>query len=115
MTIRRGPVDRRVNLFGGTGEVRVWNLLAGHRREPSPFTAVLSCELDPGGSVGRHVQHQFPEIVVGVRGDGEAKVDNVPHRLSEGDVVHLPLGSRLELRNNSADAPLAYLIIKAHG
>lgn len=90
-------------------------MLTGHERAPHPFTAVLSCELDPGGHVGRHVQHHFPEIVVGLSGDGEAMVDGKPTALGEGDVVHLPLGSTLELRNRSTEAPLAYLIIKARG
>jgi hypothetical protein len=96
MTVRKGPVDVRPALFGGVGEVRVWNLLADHSHTPHPITAVLSCELDPSGHVGRHVQQQFPEI-------------------GEGDVVYLPLGSTLELRNHSSVAPLAYLIIKARG
>ena len=49
-----GPGDRREALFGGKGAVTVWNLLG--RTPAPPFTAVLSCELDPGGSVGRHRQ-----------------------------------------------------------
>jgi quercetin dioxygenase-like cupin family protein len=115
MTARKGPVDVRPALFGGTGNVRVWNLLAGHQNTPHPFTAVLSCELDPGGHVGRHLQHQHPEIVVGLSGEGEAWVDGHATPLAEGDVVYLPLGSTLELRNLSSVAPLAYLIIKARG
>jgi mannose-6-phosphate isomerase-like protein (cupin superfamily) len=115
MTVRKGPVDVRPALFGGVGEVRVWNLLADHSHTPHPITAVLSCELDPNGHVGRHVQQQFPEIVVGLSGDGEAWVDGKPTPLGEGDVVYLPLGSTLELRNHSSVAPLAYLIIKARG
>lgn len=115
MTARKGPVDVRPALFGGTGDVRVWNLLADHPVAPLPFTAVLSCELDPGGHVGRHAQQHFPEIVVGLSGEGEALVDGKPNALCEGDVVHLPLGSTLELRNRSDVAPLAYLIIKARG
>jgi mannose-6-phosphate isomerase-like protein (cupin superfamily) len=113
MTAHKGTADVRPALFGGTGNVRVWNLLADHSHTPHPFTAVLSCELDPGGHVGAHVQQQFPEIVVGLSGDGEAWVDGEPTPLGEGDVVYLPLGSTLELRNHSTVAPLAYLIIKA--
>ncbi|HLT38347.1 MAG TPA: cupin domain-containing protein [Enhygromyxa sp.] len=111
----KGQPDLRENLFGGRGVVRVWNLLADHRAPPSPFTAVLSCELDPGGSVGRHVQEQFPEIVIGLEGSGAAAVDGRVHSLDPGDVVHLPLGSVLELRNCSDREPLRYLIIKARG
>lgn len=111
MPVRKGDPDIRTDLFGGTGEVRVWNLLAD-RRAP-PFTAVLSCELDPGGRVGRHVQEHFPEIVVGLEGRGEARVaDHQPQPLEPGEVVHLPLGKALEIRNLSSDEPLRYLIIK---
>jgi len=102
--------DRRADLFGGVGVVQVWSLLRG---PAPPFTAVLACELDPGGRVGRHVQQEFPEIVVGIAGDGEATVGGARHRLAAGDLVYLPLGEVLELKNLSAEAPLQYLIIKA--
>jgi len=91
--------------------VRVWNLL--QQNGAGPFTAVLSCALAPGGSVGRHVQEHFPELVIGVEGDGQASVDGHVARLSPGDVVYLPLGSILAIENRSNDAPLRYLIIKA--
>ena len=67
VSIEKGPSAVRSELFGGRGEVRVWSLLD---TEADPFTAVLSCELAPGGSVGRHVQEEFPEIVIGVEGHG---------------------------------------------
>ncbi|MFO7566773.1 MAG: cupin domain-containing protein [Enhygromyxa sp.] len=113
MSVHKGPPDLREELFGGRGVVRVWDLLCDRRTPPAPFTAVLSCELDPGGSVGRHVQEHFPEIVIGLEGVGEAAVDGQWHSLGPGDVVHLPLGSVLELRNRSDSEALRYLIIKA--
>jgi quercetin dioxygenase-like cupin family protein len=113
MPPHKGQPDVREGLFGGRGAVRVWDLLADHAKSPAPFTAVLSCELDPGGSVGRHVQEQFPELVIGLEGAGEAAVDGRPQPLDAGDVVHLPLGSVLALRNRSDTEPLRYLIIKA--
>jgi quercetin dioxygenase-like cupin family protein len=113
MVIHKGAADHRRDLFGGSGEVRVWNLLAGLSRQPRPFTAVLSCELEAGGHVGRHVQQRDPEIVVGLAGEGEARVDGEPSPLGPGEVVYLPLGSTLELRNLSRETVLAYLIIKA--
>jgi quercetin dioxygenase-like cupin family protein len=106
----KSPPFVHVNLFGGSGEVRVWNLLGG---PAEPFTAVLSCELAPGASVGRHVQQEFPEIVVGLGGDGEATVDGAVHSLSANDAVHLPLGSVLSIVNRSDAEPLRYLIVKA--
>jgi glyoxylate utilization-related uncharacterized protein len=98
------------DLFGGAGEVRVWSLLHG----PSePFTAVLTCELAPAGAVGRHVQQEFPEVVLGIVGDGEARVDGAPHRLGPSSAVYLPLGATLEIVNRSESEPLRYLIVKA--
>jgi quercetin dioxygenase-like cupin family protein len=110
VSIEKGDASVQVDLFEGRGEVRVWNLL---QQTAGPFTAVLSCALSPGGSVGRHVQEHFPELVIGVEGDGEASVDGHATRLSSGDVVYLPLGSILTIDNRSTDAPLRYLIIKA--
>ena len=107
----KGASDRREALFGGTGAVSVWNLLG--RSSAEPFTAVLGCELDPGGSVGRHVQEHFPEIVIGLEGEGRALVDGEPQPLGPGDVAHLPKGSILAIENTSASEPLRYLIIKA--
>ena len=111
MKVRKGPPSRREKLFGGDGAVTVWNLL-GASAAP-PFSAVLSCELEPGGSVGRHVQEHDPEIVIGLEGEGEATIDDRVVALGQGDVAHLPLGSVLAIRNRSSEAPLRYLIIKA--
>ncbi|MFK7986124.1 MAG: cupin domain-containing protein [Sandaracinaceae bacterium] len=111
MRLEKGKGDRREALFGGDGAVTVWNLLGRQRAEP--FSAVISCELDPGGSVGRHQQTDFPEIVIGVEGDGVAVIDGEPVPLGPGDVAHLPLGSILSIENLSVEAPLRYLIVKA--
>jgi uncharacterized cupin superfamily protein len=98
------------DLFGGRGQVLVWSLLAG---PAEPFTAVLSCELAPGGEVGSHVQQEYPEIVIGIGGDGIAVVDGTELPLRDGDVVSLPCGSVLSIVNGSATEPLRYLIVKA--
>lgn len=111
MVVAKGNGDRRAELFGGKGTVTVWNLLG--RLQAPPFTAVLSCELEAGGSVGRHHQEHFPEIVVGLEGDGAAVVDGEEQALRAGDVVFLPLGSSLALENRSAVDVLRYLIVKA--
>ncbi|HYJ10856.1 MAG TPA: cupin domain-containing protein [Polyangiaceae bacterium] len=107
--IRKGAPDVRRELFGGRGEVQVWNLLGA---PAEPFTALLSCELSAGGSVGRHVQQEFAEVVVGLDGKGEATVDGRACALGAGDVVHVPRGAVLAIENQD-DAPLRYLIIKA--
>lgn len=104
--------DIRRDLFGGSGAVKVYNL------DPSPmppFAAALWCELEAGGNVGRHLQEHYPEIVLGLDGDGEATVGEQSFVLKAGCVVQLPLGSVLALRNLSPDTPLRYLIIKAAG
>ena len=104
------PHDARRALFGGQGVVRVWSLLA----DPAlPFTAVLACELEAGGSVGAHVQQDFPEIVIGVSGSGSVSISDVARPFGAGSVVELPLGQTLALANGSLDDPLRYFIIKA--
>jgi quercetin dioxygenase-like cupin family protein len=96
-------------LFGGTGCVRVWELGAA---EP-PFTAVLLCELDPGGRVGEHRQETDHEIVVFVSGEAVAYVDGRAHAAIAGSAVPLPLGSTLSIDNASPDHPVRYVIVKA--
>lgn len=110
MTLRRGEGWSHVDLFGGRGEVQVWSLM---ERVSGPFTAVLSCELAPGGSVGRHRQQECPEVVIGLEGSGRATVNGAPQPLEPGAVVYLPFGAILALENLSAAEPLRYLIIKA--
>ncbi|HKO92891.1 MAG TPA: hypothetical protein VJU61_17165, partial [Polyangiaceae bacterium] len=100
------------DLFGGVGEVRVVSLLSG---PGAPFTAVLACELAPSGRVGAHRQAEFPEVVIGVAGQGEARVNGVAHPLDAQHAVHLPLGAVLEIANRSQHEPLRYLIVKARG
>lgn len=106
----KSQAARNLDLFGGQGAVYVWNLLPAPL---DPFSAVLGCELEPGGSVGRHVQQRDPEIVVCIEGDGVATVGDVEHAMFPGSAVGLPHGQTLAIRNASAEVPLRYLIIKA--
>lgn len=103
--------DRREGLFGGTGAVKVWNIMG--KLAMRPFSAVLACELEPGASVGAHAQQRDPEIVIVLSGEGEAVVDGVTSSLTPGVVVHVPFQKRLALRNGSSTEPLRYLIVKA--
>ncbi len=112
MRIEKGKPDVRADLFGGRGEVRVSSLLPG---QTEPFTALLSCELAPGGTVGPHFQEHFPELILGLEGRGAATMNDAEHTLCPGDAVYLPLGSVLSIRNCSDAEPLRYLIIKARG
>lgn len=102
---------RRDALFGGRGSVRVWDLLGAGTS--GSLRVVLACELDPGGSVGRHVQEALDEVVIVLEGTGRATVDATPIPLAPGVTVSLALGSTLSIENASAEAPLRYLIVKA--
>lgn len=106
-----GNPARREALFGGTGEVLVWDLMGGAILPP--FTAVLACELAPGGQVGTHRQEQYPEIVVVTEGEGTAQLDGAACPIAVGSLLVLPLGSTLSLANGSSEQPLRYLIVKA--
>jgi quercetin dioxygenase-like cupin family protein len=104
------PHEVRHELFDGKRAVRVWNLAAA---PALPFTAVLACELEPGGSVGTHLQEHFPEIVVGISGSGSVSVNQSVSAFSAGHVVELARGHTLSIVNTSNEEPLRYLIIKA--
>jgi quercetin dioxygenase-like cupin family protein len=106
-----GHPEAREGLFGGKGKVLVRDLL-GQAGLP-PFTAVLACELAPGGSVGTHRQQEFPEVLVVTDGEGSAELDGVPTAIGAGSLIALPLGSTLALSNGSNSQPLRYIIVKA--
>ena len=108
-----GPAETREHLFGGVGAVRIWNCLPPNPTDP--FRAALWCELDPGGSVGRHRQTAYPEVILCVGGSGRAVIGDTAHVLVRGTLVHLPLGTSLSLHNDREDATLEYVIIKASG
>lgn len=103
--------DPRAALFGGEGVVRVWDL--GGR--VGALSAVLWCELEPGGRVGRHVQSHDDEVVIVVEGEGVIYVQGQPTACVRGSAVALPLGRTLEIDNASRTEPLRYLIVKARG
>lgn len=106
------PHDIRQELFGGRGAVRVWALTA---RPTLPFTAILACELDPGASVGPHVQEHYPEIVIAISGNGVVSVNGAATPFGAGEVVELAHGHTLAIDNTASSEPLRYLIIKAQG
>lgn len=100
-----------LNLFGGTGRVRVWDLLK--TQSSPPFTAVLRCELEPAASVGRHKQADFAEIVVCLSGDGAIEINGTSQPFQAGSVAHLARGAILAIQNEAQDVVLVYLIVKA--
>ena len=103
------PCDVRKALFGGTGEVRVWQLLGP---VVAPFECALACELTPGGSVGKHVQSTSAEVLVFIEGEGEVTVADTTAAMKPSATVVVPLGETLAIRN-TGEGPLRYLIIKA--
>lgn len=104
------PASTQRDLFGGQGEVKIWDLLG--REVLAPFSAALACELEPGGSVGAHVQQRDPELVICLDGEGTAQINGAPVQLRPGALARLPHGSTLAIRN-AGEGPLRYLIVKA--
>jgi mannose-6-phosphate isomerase-like protein (cupin superfamily) len=103
------PLDVREALFGGRGTVRLWAVAD----VPPGFEVALSCELSARGAVGPHAQEHCDELVIGVAGVGQARVDGVAHVLEAGAVLPVPKGSVLELF--AGRTKLRYLIVKARG
>lgn len=97
------------DLFGGKGVVDIHSLLKGNE---VPFSAALHCELEAGGSVGKHRQQRDPELVIGVSGEGVVTVNGALHNLTEKSAVYVPFGSVLSIRNLSETESLQYFIIK---
>lgn len=109
MTLDPARAHVRRDLFGGRGEVRVWNVGG----QVPPFTAVLWCQLEAGGSVGAHRQETDDEVVIVVSGRARVQVDGVAHALGPGGSVGLTLGSLLAIANDDPVGALDYLIVKA--
>ena len=103
--------DVRENLFGGVGRVEVFDLLG--RRQAGAFTAALACSLAPAGSVGRHVQESYDELIIGLEGTGTVTIDDQHEPIGPGSVAYLGLGQVLAIQNDSSEEALRYLIVKA--
>ncbi len=101
--------DARPALFGGEGTVRVWDL--GGR--VGALSAVLWCELEPGGRVGKHVQSHDDEVVIVIEGEAVIFVQGKAHACAKGSAVPLALGQTLEIDNASPTELVRYLIVKA--
>ena len=97
------------DLFGGQGEVKIWNLISG--RQMPPFSAALWCELEAHGSVGRHRQQRDPEVVLCLSGVGRATIGKHSHPMREGSFLYIPFGASLSLENLGEEI-LRYVIIK---
>lgn len=111
MSLKNAHFFQQHNLFGGTGTVQIWNL----KSTPTPpFTAILWCELEPGGRVGHHRQTDYPELLIGISGHGTVELNRaaVAPPFTEGSLVYLPVGAVLAIENTTKE-PLRYLIIKA--
>ena len=102
-------VKLKEELFGGKGEVKVWNLLA--QRLMGGFKACLWCELEAGGAVGKHYQESYDELIICISGAGTATINGECFAFESGIPVFLKMGQTLELRAGSKQA-LVYLIVK---
>ena len=110
MALNPSDAQPRTALFGGEGTVTTWSRLP---RGAHPFSAAIWCELTPSGRVGAHRQQRDPEILLSIEGEGEVLVGGAAHRFTRGDVVFVPAGEVLEIRNLSQTDTLVYTIIKA--
>ena len=99
----------QTDLFGGQGEVKVWNLISG--RKMPPFSAALWCELEPFGTVGRHRQQRDPEVILCISGKGKATIGKHQHPMEKGSFLYIPFGASLALENLGEEV-LIYAIIK---
>ena len=100
------------NLFGGKGIVEIESLL---KEGSFPFSAILHCTLEAGGSVGRHRQQRDPELVIGVSGQGTITINGKAHRLEVKTAIFVPFGAILSIDNGSETEQLEYWIIKVEG
>lgn len=110
MALNPADSQARTQLFGGEGTVTTWSRLPA---SAAPFSAAIWCELSPGGRVGAHRQQRDPEILLAIEGQGEVDVGRTAHSFTRGDVVYVPAGEVLQIRNLRSDAPMVYTIIKA--
>jgi len=101
----------RRDLFGGTGEVVVQDLIG--KQEVKPFEAVLACELEKDGKVGAHHQETADEIVICLGGEGRVLVGGAPREFKPGAVAYIARGTTMALENLSSSEVLRYLIVKA--
>ena len=111
MKLNKEQCFRQQNLFGGQGQVLVWDLLKGE--SAGQIKSVLGCTLEAGGSVGSHRQADTDEVMIIHSGQGTASVGETEYTLQAGTVIHLPLGQYLKLENSSGDEELHYYIIKS--
>ena len=110
MALKPSDSQSRTQLFGGEGTVTTWSRLPV---SAAPFSAAIWCELSPGGRVGAHRQQRDPEILIAIEGQGEVDVGPLTHAFTRGDVIYVPAGEVLQIRNLSSDASMIYTIIKA--
>lgn len=89
--------------LGGPGGV-IWSLPHGGDLDANVVV------VHPGGGIDRHANNEVDVVLVGLAGAGTVAVDDRPHRLHAGVVVHVP---KRAVRTITAgvDAPLVYLTV----
>jgi quercetin dioxygenase-like cupin family protein len=66
--------------------------------------------LQPGDSVGAHVNGEVDVLVVGIAGTGEVVVDGDPQPLGPASLVHVPKGATRGVAAGGG-APLVYVTV----
>jgi quercetin dioxygenase-like cupin family protein len=66
--------------------------------------------LQPGDSVAAHVNAEVDVLVVGLAGAGTVTVDDAPHALGPGVLVHVPKHAGRSIAAGG-DVPLAYVTV----
>ena len=107
-----GSPIRREAVFGGAGELLIWNLIEGTPQ--APFASAAACQLAPGGHIGEFKEERNPELIIVIEGKGTALVNGSAKGLSEGDSLQIEVGATLALKNDSAEVPLRYLVVKGN-
>ena len=109
MIPNRNPDYTHENLFQGEGCVFIWNC------SPIPtddiFPVVLWCALSPDGSVGKHRQEGYHEVLTCLSGKGEVTIDTCMHSFEPGISISLHCGQVMSIHNRQEE-PLIYLITK---
>jgi quercetin dioxygenase-like cupin family protein len=68
--------------------------------------------LQPGASVGAHVNSEVDVLIIGITGTGQVHVNGETHRLGPGVLLHVAKGTTRAVTAGDRD-PLVY--VTAHG
>jgi quercetin dioxygenase-like cupin family protein len=102
MTVAASIDVTGLELTGPTGAV--WSL--PHDGDLDANVVVVQ----PSERIHAHLNNDVDVLIVGLAGAGTVTIDDQPHRLGPGVVVHVPKGTRRAITADSG-APLVYLTV----